>query len=100
MSRPSKADRPIRLSSAVKIVETITGERVHKSTLYRWADRGLKGVKLEVTFAGGHKRTTENLIREFFAKVSIASSCAPISTRSTNRKRLRAAARDLEKAGI
>ncbi len=100
MEHVSKSDRPIRFSSAVTIVERITGERVHKSTLYRWADRGLKGVKLEVTYAGGHKRTTENLILEFFARVSVASGCQATSTGPAKRTRLSQAEADLAAAGI
>ena len=100
MEAISRADRPIRFSSAVKIVERITGERVHKSTLYRWADRGLKGVKLQVVFAGGHKRTTENAILEFFAKVSVASGGGALSAEPAKRKRLSQAEADLSAAGI
>ncbi|MEM6277071.1 MAG: DUF1580 domain-containing protein [Pseudomonadota bacterium] len=75
----------VRLSAAACIVEKITGDRPHAATLHRWASRGLKGVKLKFVYAGGHRRTTEEWVREFFDAVTEAASCGsdnPIATKS------------------
>ena len=66
------SDQMVRLSMAAKIVESITGERPSTATIYRWASRGLAGQKLRTAFAGGHRRTTETWIREFFDAVTVA----------------------------
>ena len=65
--------RMVRLSAASCIVEKITGDKPNPSTLYRWHSRGLKGVKLRTAYAGGHRRTTEQWIREFFDAVTEAA---------------------------
>lgn len=67
------AEPLVRLSAAPAIVERIGGERVHKSAIYRWTQRGLRGVRLRTTFAGGHRRTCETWIREFFEAVTQAA---------------------------
>jgi len=100
-------DRMVRLGPAAAIVQEITGERPHKATLYRWASRGLRGVRLRTAFAGGHRRTTEAWVREFFDAVTAAADGNQAShlpgTESRSDRRTRsvaAAARTLEAAGI
>jgi len=66
-------DLLVRLSATPPIIERITGERPHKSAIYRWVQRGLRGVRLRTAFAGGHRRTCETWIREFFAAVTAAA---------------------------
>jgi hypothetical protein len=66
-------DLLVRLSASPSIIERITGERPHKSAIYRWAERGLRGVRLCTAFAGGHRRTSETWIREFFDAVTAAA---------------------------
>jgi hypothetical protein len=66
-------DLLVRLSATPPIIERITGERPHKSAIYRWAQRGLRGVRLRTAFAGGHRRTCETWIREFFDAVTAAA---------------------------
>lgn len=76
-------DLLVRLSASPPIIERITGERPHKSAIYRWADRGLRGVRLRTAFAGGHRRTSETWIREFFDAVTAAAegeATAPLAT--------------------
>lgn len=43
------------------------GKRLHKSTVFRWAQRGVGGIKLKTTRIGGARCTTEAALREFFA---------------------------------
>ena len=60
----------IRLSQASKVIRKMTGESIATGTIYRWASRGLSGVRLKIIYAGGYKRTKEVWIREFFAELS------------------------------
>jgi hypothetical protein len=43
------------------------GRRLHLSTVYRWCQRGLRGVKLEMVQCGGTRCTTETALLRFFA---------------------------------
>jgi hypothetical protein len=63
----------VRLSAAPRIVRAITGESPSVATIYRWAQRGLRDVRLRTAYAGGHRRTCERWVREFFAAVSAAA---------------------------
>jgi hypothetical protein len=67
-------DQLIKLSKVPAIVEEITGDRPHVATIHRWHLRGCKGVKLQTAFAGGHRRTTEMWVREFFDAVTAAAN--------------------------
>ncbi len=92
-----------RLSASTATVEQITGERPHVATMHRWATRGLAGVKLRTIYAGGHRRTTEPWIRDFFAAVTAAKDGRPApgnsgdTSPSESRRR---AERELAAAGI
>jgi len=68
------SDQLIKLSAVPAFVETITGDRPHIATIHRWRLRGCKGVRLQTAFAGGHCRTSEKWVREFFAKVTAAAN--------------------------
>ena len=95
-------DRMVRLAGAAHIVEHLTGDRPHVATLYRWATRGLAGCKLRTCYAGGHRRTTEQWVRQFFADVTEAKSgervALPPSPERENRRRR--ASEILDEAGI
>jgi hypothetical protein len=49
------------------------GKPTHGSTLLRWAQRGLRGVKLEVVQVGATKCTTEKALRRFFDELGRVS---------------------------
>jgi hypothetical protein len=92
----------VKLSKVPAIVEAITGDRPHIATIHRWHLRGCKGVKLQTAFAGGHRRTTEKWVREFFAKVTAAANGAKASDESSPEKSAAydRAERELAAAGI
>lgn len=92
-------DLLIKLSSASAEVERLTGDRPSLATLHRWVSRGLKGQKLRIQYAGGHRRTKRRWIREFFDAVTAAAS-GKVASRPTDESRADAAAKDLEAVGI
>ena len=103
----ASAEPLVRLSAAPAIVERMGGERVHKSAIYRWAQRGLRGVRLRTAFAGGHRRTCESWIREFFEAVTRAAdgiSYLPTEPPARQQRRREAeiarADAELRKAGL
>lgn len=58
----------LTLSQAAKRLPRLRGNRpVAVSTLWRWCQRGLRGVRLEVIRLGGIRVTSEEALRRFFA---------------------------------
>ena len=45
------------------------GGRLHYSTLYRWAAKGLNGVRLRTVRCGGTRCTTTEWLHEFFERL-------------------------------
>jgi Protein of unknown function (DUF1580) len=55
------------------------------ATLYRWALKGIRGVKLETVMMGGRRYTSDEAVDRFFARLSqpqAASTAAPSKLRA------------------
>jgi len=48
------------------------GRKIDKSTLFRWVQHGLRGVRLEALRVGGTLCTSEAALKRFFARLSAA----------------------------
>ena len=70
-------DHYILLSAVPKLVQRLTGQRPHIATIHRWRQRGLRGVRLQTTFVGGHRRTTTRWLLEFFDDLHAAHDGTP-----------------------
>jgi hypothetical protein len=46
------------------------GRRPHVSVIYRWVQRGLRGIRLEAVQVGGHRVTSREALNRFFAALS------------------------------
>ena len=46
------------------------GKRIGLQAVHRWANRGLRGVKLRTMMVGGHRMTTLQWLREFLAAIN------------------------------
>jgi len=53
-------------------VAKVLPKRLHLSTVFRWAQKGRKGVRLKVVSVGGTRCTTERWLFEFFEAVEEA----------------------------
>jgi len=63
-------------------------ERVNTSTAWRWAQRGVKGIKLETFKIGGRRYTTnEAFIRFVEGTTAAANGEQPAQQARTNRQR-------------
>lgn len=56
--------------------------RVARQTMYKYMDRGVKGVKLGFVYVGGERRITQGAI-DAFIKESTAAQVAPNGTIDT-----------------
>lgn len=54
------------------------GSRLNKSTLYRWAGIGSRGVKLQTVCVGSQRCTTAIWLNEFFSALAARETAADI----------------------
>lgn len=94
------AESLVPLSKAAGWVPPTRGRRVHPSTLWRWAERGVRGVNLEVVRVGGTVMTSQDALTRFFRALTDGTQAeAPRRGQALERKHERAKAR-LAEAGI
>jgi hypothetical protein len=60
-----------------------------ESTLFRWAFKGVRGIKLPVTRVGGRILTTNSSIIEFSDRLNAGTAQAPIPSRQQRIARAR-----------
>ncbi len=77
------------------IPSRVHGKNLHYSTLWRWASRGVRGVKLEVLRIGGGAYVTREGIDRFIAALNTGANAAPAARKERTAK-CRAA--DIERA--
>ena len=90
-----------RLLSFSEAAATLPG-RPNTCTLHRWRLRGCRGVKLETALVGGRRVTSREALQRFSDR-TIAAATGEQSAGRTPRQRERriaAAERELDKAGI
>ena len=78
-------------------------EGVNICTCWRWAKRGVRGVRLETYNVGGRRWTTEEAFARFVEGTTAAVNGEPVTELRINRQRETAIARaerELEKAGV
>ena len=54
----------------------------HLSQVYRWATRGLRGVKLEFVRCGGRRYTSREALARFYAALTKADGCGEIGKKA------------------
>lgn len=80
------------------------GKRLNQATVWRWANRGARGVLLETAVVGGGRLTSVEAVQRFVDRLSSGGPVGPVAGPGgrTPARRLRdseEAARALEKAG-
>lgn len=56
------------------------GKRLHLATVYRWAQHGIRGIRLETIVAGGVRCTSILALQRFFEQLTAAYTAASIDT--------------------
>ena len=60
----------LTFSEAAKVLPRgRAGKKIHTCTLYRWASRGLRGIRLETIQVGGTTCTSQEALQRFFANL-------------------------------
>ena len=82
------------------------GKKPNVATLYRWAQNGCRGIRLEVINIGATKCTSMEALQRFFdaltaqAESGRAPMPQPVKLSAARRKQIEAAERRLQAAGI
>ena len=88
-------DSLITLSAATRLpwMPRRDGRPLHVATLYRWASRGVNGIKLSTVMVGRTRCTTEQELSDFFKALTEAdmSKLAPVLRPASSREREQAA---------
>ena len=91
-----EAEEPIPFETCGQLIPG----RPARCTTFRWALKGIRGVKLE-TFVCGHKRfTTREAISRFIRAQNATGEPVPQFTSSQRRRQAETANRLLQKAGL
>ena len=78
-------ERILSFCQAARVVAHARGGSVHVSSLYRWAGKGLKGVRLEWIQVGGRRCTSHEALGRFIRAIS--SPCSQATTTETHLQR-------------
>jgi hypothetical protein len=96
-------EQPIPLSLAARETPNRRGGRgINSATIWRWAMKGCRGIRLQTAMIGGIRMTSREALARFFAAITAVSDGEPLPAR-TSRQRQRAidaAERELSEAGI
>ena len=57
--------------------------RPHVSTIFRWARRGVRGIRLETVLCGGRRFTSRQALKRFHERVTAAADGRKAEARST-----------------
>lgn len=75
----------ITLSDAARLRPASRGGRpTHASTIYRWATRGIRGVRLEVIRLGGVTYTSREALQRFADRLTSESASPPSAASMSN----------------
>ena len=70
------------------------------STVFRWAQRGCRGVRLETVRIGGTKCTSLEALQRFCERLSRADSPEPPRSPARRRRAAEQAERELQREGV
>jgi Protein of unknown function (DUF1580) len=76
------------------------GKRLHISTVFRWAQKGLRGIQLETLQFGGTRVTSVEALQRFFDRLSKPGRSVPSRTSKARQHAIEGAKRELAEAGI
>jgi hypothetical protein len=60
--------------------DPVLGRPVHIATIYRWANKGVRGIRLETVMVGGRRLTTQEAMTRFFDRLTQTAGSTGISS--------------------
>ncbi len=86
------------LGDVVKLLPRRNGKKLHVCTVYRWAQRGLRGTRLETLAVGGRICTSREALQRFFERLSQPGQST--GHRTSRKQAVERAERELRRQGI
>jgi hypothetical protein len=74
MSIDLVSEEVLSLTDAAKTLPLVHGRRLHPSTLWRWARKGIRGVRLDYVRLGRSIVTTRRALSDFAARLAAADA--------------------------
>ena len=96
-------EEPVPLAVLAREVVNRGGRRgINVSTVWRWIQRGIHGVRLESILVGGIRMSSREALARFFAATTAAANGkqTPVRTSRQRQRDIAAAEKELEAAGI
>lgn len=93
-------EKLLTMGEARKVVASKTGRRMDISSLWRWAVRGVRGIKLEHIRVGRELRTSRQALDRFYRRLAEAYVDERSPATSITSSRHSAAEAELEAAGL
>ena len=72
------------------------GKKIAKSTGWRWAKVGVRGIRLELLMCGGVAHTSQEKLQEFFEKITAVANGEPVPGRTAKQRNREIAAAEAE----
>ena len=88
---------------SLREVSASLSTRPHVCTVWRWVQKGVRGIRLQTTVIGGRRFTSAEKLAEFIAATTAAADGSPPPTRTPRQRQRaieRAEAELLARAGI
>lgn len=91
----------VSFAEATKLIPSRRGgRRCHVSTIHRWSQQGVRGVRLEYLQCGGTRVTSREALARFFSRLTNGTTdTSGCETPARRRKAVERAIRDLEEQG-
>ena len=88
----------LTFSEAAAALPRLNGRRVHTSTLWRWATKGVRGVRLECRRLGGRYVTSLAAVDRFASALAEAGPPTPSHVRESRQRQRTAKQREHDQA--
>lgn len=96
MSIDIHSDSLLTISQAAKSLPM----RPNVSTVWRWVQRGVRGVKLDTVLVGGRRYTSKEALQSFIEQSTAAADAPPVRTSRQREASISKAEAELDEAGI
>ena len=95
-------EKLITLEHAAKSFPGNRGRHTHISTVYRWANSGIRGVRLETMVVGGRRYTSEEAIARFIdiLSASATDACPTLRSPASRQRGYDQAGKELDREGL
>lgn len=95
------AEKVISFTEATKLLpRRRAGKRPHVATLYRWANRGLRGICLETIQVGGTRCTSIEALQRFFDSLNGSVPCSGLQSTQSRLHQIEESQRKLKSLNL